>query len=216
MPLPQTSPRACIFDLDGTLVDSLRDIGESLNEGLELLGLAPRPLAECRYLVGDGMPMLCQRAIGPENPHLVPRLLEIVRARYRTRPLRHTRPYPGLPELVTRLRDRQIPLAVLSNKPHDMTTRMIRALWPAAEFSVVFGSIEEHLRKPDPTYARRIADQLGVAPADTWLIGDTPTDAATAARAGMPFIGVTWGFRTRSDLLNAGANHLVDHPDEIR
>ncbi len=207
-------PAACIFDLDGTLVDSLQDIAEAANECLELLGIRPRPLADYRYLVGEGVPTLVQRLIGASHPHYVARCNELLRPAYRVRILRHTRPYPGVPELIERLRSRGVPLAVLSNKPHDLTVRVVRAFWPDA-FDVVQGYTDERYRKPSPHHAREICAALKVDPAATWLIGDTPTDVATAQALGGVAIGVTWGFRTRADLAEAGADRIVDRPEEL-
>ena len=207
--------RACIFDLDGTLVDSLADIAGALNECLELLGIEQRPVSDYRYMVGEGMPMLCQRAIGEAHPQLVARLTELARMRYYVHPLRHTRSYPGIDELIGRLRERSVKLAVLSNKPHEVTTRLVRFLWPDGDFACVQGYVAEHSRKPDPFHALRICESLGVQPAETWIVGDTPTDVQTARRCGAVAVGVTWGFRTRADLESAGADLLFDHPDEI-
>lgn len=212
-PLPP--PRACIFDLDGTLVDSLRDVAESLNDCLELLGLPTHPIDAYRHLVGEGIPRLCQRAIGQTQAHLVERLGEIARAVYRTRALRHTRPYAGVPELAERLRTRGIRLGVLSNKPHDLTLKVVEAFWPNGYFDAVYGYVEEHYRKPSPHYLRRICAELDVPAADTWLVGDTPTDVETARAAGAVSIGVSWGFRTRADLEAAGAERVFDHPADV-
>lgn len=209
------TPRACVFDLDGTLVDSLQDIAESVNHCLELLGLPVRPIAEYRYLVGEGIPTLCQRAIGESRPDLVPRLIELARTHYRTRLLVHTQPYPGVPELVRRLRASGIVLAVLSNKPHELTVRIVETFWPDGQFQAVYGYQEEELRKPSPAYVLRICKEVGVAPGETWLVGDTPTDIETARRSGAVGVGVTWGFRTRAELEAAGAQHIVDRPDEL-
>ncbi|TWT45233.1 Phosphoglycolate phosphatase [Phycisphaerae bacterium RAS1] len=214
MPAPSTPPAACVFDLDGTLVDSLRDIGESVNECLELLGIGPIVLERYRYLVGEGIPLLCRRAIGDAHPHLVERLIELARPRYRTRLLRHTRPYAGVNELIGRLCRADIKLGVLSNKPHDMTGRIVRAFWPT-EFQEVWGYVEEAGRKPDPTRLLSICARFGVSPRETWLIGDTPTDIETARRAGVVGVGVTWGFRTDADLREAGAAWIVDVPAEL-
>jgi phosphoglycolate phosphatase len=215
MPEPLPTPRACIFDLDGTLVDSLRDIAESVNHCLDLLGLPAYPIESYRYMVGEGVPVLCQRALGRSHPHLVNRLAELVRPFYRTRLLRHTRPYPGVSELIARLRTRAVRLGVLSNKPHDLAVRVVRTFWPDDSFSVIYGYLEEEYRKPSPVYVLRICAELGVAPADTWVVGDTPTDIATARAAGAVPIGVTWGFRTHADLVAAGAVHIVARPDEL-
>lgn len=205
-----------IFDLDGTLVSSLRDIGESVNECLELLGLPTHPVERYRYMVGEGVPMLCRRAIGQSHPHYLARLIELTRARYRTRPLQHTLPYPEIPGLVEKLAAARTPLAVLSNKPHDMTTTIVRAFWPGQTFFRVQGYDREARRKPDPAHALAICAAAGVAPAEAWLVGDTPTDIETARNAGMRCAAVTWGFRAREDLVAAGAGVIVDSTDELR
>jgi phosphoglycolate phosphatase len=207
--------RLCIFDLDGTLVDSLRDIAESVNESLELLGLPTHPIDRYRYMVGEGVPVLCRRAIGASHPHLVARLMELTRARYRVRPLRHTRPYAGIAGLVSDLRAAGLSLAALSNKPHDMTVRVIREFWPGREFSQVQGYDGETRRKPDPSHVLSICRGLGFTTGETCLIGDTPTDVETARNSGARIIAVTWGFRTRDDLAAAGAETIVDSPVEV-
>lgn len=212
-PLP--APRLCVFDLDGTLVNSLRDIAESLNRCLDILGLPTHPIERYRYMVGEGVPMLCQRAVGATHPHLVQRLAELARPEYRSHLLNYTRPYPGVPELIARLRHAGVRLGVLSNKPHELTLRVINAFWPDGSFDAVYGYIEEQHRKPSPFYLRRMCTDLSVAPADTWLVGDTPTDIETARAAGAIPIGVTWGFRLRTDLERAGPLRIVDHPDEL-
>lgn len=204
----------CIFDLDGTLVDSLRDIAEALNECLELLALPPHPVDHYRYMVGEGVPELCRRAVGQSHPQLVGRLIELARPRYRVRPLRYTVPYPGVDTLARSLRQSGAILAVLSNKPHDMTCRIVRAFWPESMFSHVQGYTEEAYRKPDPYFVHQIRAQFNVPPDRIFLIGDTPTDVQTASRAGAQCIAVTWGFRTRADLAQAGARYIVDTPDQ--
>lgn len=208
------SPRLCVFDLDGTLVNSLRDIAEALNACLGLLGLPPRPVDDYRYMVGEGVPVLCRRAIGDTHPHLVGRLIELVRPRYRVSAVQHTRPYPGVPQMVERLQAAGMRLAVLSNKPHEMTRDVVWAFWADDVFERVQGYIEEEFRKPSPHYLLDICRTTGVPPADTCLIGDTPTDVATAAAAGTQSLAVTWGFRSRADLLAAGARRLIDAPEQ--
>ncbi len=215
MAIPLPRPRLCVFDLDGTLVDSLRDIGESLNHCLTLLGLPTHPIERYRYMVGEGVPRLCQRAASEAHPHLVERLAELVRPHYRTRVLHHTRPYPGVLELVECLRADGIPLAVLSNKPHELTTRIVEHFWPEGQFTRIHGYIDEHLRKPSPHYLLRLCEAFGTAPQETWLVGDTPTDVQTAHAAGAYSVSVTWGFRTRKDLMDAGASVIIDTPDQL-
>ncbi len=214
--MPATPPPdLCVFDLDGTLVDSLDDIAEALNECLELLGVPGHPVPHYRYMVGEGVPRLCQRAIGDEHPHLVARLIELARPRYRARVVRHTRPYPGIPDAVRDFAAAGIPLAVLSNKPHELTRLVVNRFWDEGTFVRVQGYVEERGRKPDPGLLLRICREAGVAPARTWMIGDTPTDIETARRAGCTGVGVAWGFRPVADLRAAGADLVVETPGDL-
>ncbi len=216
MPKSELPPlRACIFDLDGTLLDSLRDIGESLNECLELLGLATFPIERYRYMVGEGIIKLCERALAGRHAELLPRLIELSRARYRTRPDRHTRPYEGVSQLVAMLRRGGWPLAVLSNKPHDMTTLLVQRFWPNGEFAHIQGYVAEAERKPDPTLALRLCERLKVPPGEAALIGDTPTDVLTAQRGGLVSLAVSWGYRPADELIAAGATIIFDHPGDL-
>jgi phosphoglycolate phosphatase len=208
-------PGLCIFDLDGTLVDSLHDIADALNYCLVLLGLPRRPVEEFRYMVGEGVPTLCRRALGETHPHLAPRLGELVRPVYRTQMTHRTRPYPGVGALIRQLRDDGIRLSVLSNKPHDMTIRVVATFWSDNTFDAVYGYTEERHRKPSPHYVLRICDELRVGPADTWVIGDTPVDMAAALAAGAVPIAVTWGYRQQADLEAAGAARVVTEPGDL-
>ncbi|MGE3182057.1 MAG: HAD family hydrolase [Phycisphaerae bacterium] len=208
-------PRAILFDLDGTIVDSLLDIANACNHCLELLGLPPRPIDDFRHLVGEGIPKLCQRAIGSTHPHLLGRLEELMRARYRAVPLVHTAPYAGIEAVVESLVARGMPLGVLSNKPHELTVKVTAAFWTAQSFPWVQGYDGEAYRKPDPYHLLRYANEQGIAPAEIWLVGDTPTDIETARRAGANCIAVTWGFRPRGELEESGATWLIDRPHEL-
>lgn len=214
--MPETSSKtqACIFDLDGTLVDSLRDIAEAANECLQLLGLSVYSINGYRYLVGEGIVQLARRAIGESHPELVARLIELMRPRYRLNPLVHTRPYAGLPELVAEVGGAGMKLGVLSNKPHDMTQQITRAFWPTA-FHCIQGFVSDESRKPNPQFLLNICRDFDLPPATVCLVGDTPTDVETARRAGCRCIAVTWGFRTRADLAAAGATEIVDTPAEV-
>lgn len=206
----------CIFDLDGTLVDSLRDIAEAFNSCLELLGLPAREVSGYRYLVGEGIVTLCQRAVGHTHPHLVGRLVELARPRYRLNCLVHTRPYEGVPELVSQLAGEGMRLAVLSNKPHEMTRRIVQRFWPDGVFAAVQGYDQEERRKPSPHHALAICERLRVKPENALLIGDTPTDIQTARNSRAAICGVTWGFRPRHELEAAKPDWLIDHPGELR
>lgn len=215
MPAPPAPPAAIVFDLDGTLIDSLADIGSALNARLELLGLPTHSLDALRYMVGEGLPKLCERAIGETAPQLVARLVDLTRAHYRTRLTQETRPYDGVRELIAQLSRQGTPLAVLSNKPHDLSVRVVETLWPEQPFELVYGHDAVYPRKPDPGRLLNICEQLGQAPDAVWMVGDTPTDIQTALAAGTVPVGVTWGFRRREDLSEAGAEYIVDHPHEL-
>ena len=167
-----------------------------------------------RHLVGEGIPKLAERAIGATHPWLVERLAGLTLARYRAFPCRFTRPYAGIPEIVNALQAR-LPLGVLSNKPHELTVPIVDGFWPRETFRFVQGYDLEERRKPDPYHVLRFCETVGVPPAATWLIGDTPTDVETARRAGATCIAVTWGFRPRSELTAAGAQWLINQPDEL-
>lgn len=209
--------RAVIFDLDGTLLDSLGDIAESVNFVLSERGLPTYPVAAYRGFVGDGMTMLLKRVL-PESLRdeetvaaCVARLKEV----YGSRSDRLTRPYDGIAGLLDALARRSIPMAVLSNKPHELTVGLVDRLLDAWSFHPVFGERPPVPRKPDPSSALEIADLLGLAPADILYVGDTPTDLATARAAGMPALGAAWGFRSEAELREAGATRIAHHPSDV-
>ncbi len=207
--------RAVIFDLDGTLVDSLGDIASAMNEVLERHGFPSHPLPAYRRFVGDGMERLVRRALPPVDEETVARVLEDMRGTYARHALRTTRPYPGVPDLLDRLAARGVPFAVLTNKPHDAAVAMVRALLGRWRFAAVRGAVPGRPRKPDPAGALEIARRLGVAPEGCLFVGDTPTDMATAGAAGMVPVGVLWGFRTEPELRGAGARFLLEQPLEL-
>jgi phosphoglycolate phosphatase len=210
--------RAVIFDLDGTLLDTIEDLADSMNAALARMGHPARTLAECKLLVGDGLETYVRRALPPaaaEDPRERTRLQELMSKEYAERNSRKTRPYPGIPELLDALTIRRIPMAVLSNKPHDSTLVVVRHYFPRWRFNPVYGAREEVPVKPDPAGALEIAALLGIAPADIAYVGDTNTDMRTAAAAGMFPVGVLWGFRTAEELRANGARILLEAPLDL-
>jgi phosphoglycolate phosphatase len=209
--------RAVIFDLDGTLLDSLADIAESVNFVMSEKGLPTHPLSAYRSFVGDGMQLLVRRVLPGSHrtdetiAACVARLKEV----YGSRATRLTRPYEGIPSLLDGLETRSIPMAVLSNKPHELTVGLVDELLGSWSFSPVFGERPEVPRKPDPSAALEIARELDLAPGDILYVGDTPTDLATARAAGMPAVGAAWGFRSEEELRAAGATHIARHPYDV-
>ncbi len=209
---------AVIFDLDGTLLDTLADLAESVNEVLAQEGHAIHPHQAYRMYVGDGVEALIRRALPATeqgDPDVVAGLVTRVRAVYDRRWDRVTRPYDGILELLAWLRARGLPSAVLSNKPHPLTKKCVAKLLVPHSFNAVLGSMPGLPLKPDPTGGLRITTQLGVAPACTLYVGDTDTDMRTAQAAGFVGVGAAWGFRGRQELVDSGANVIVDTPHEL-
>jgi|ERR1043166_7536 phosphoglycolate phosphatase len=208
-------PRAYIFDLDGTLVDSLRDIADALNRALADHGLPSAPLDRVRGWVGGGLRTLCQRACEPAAPDIIERVIASAEMHYRERVVVHTRLYPNIMQMLDLLKERGAKLAVLSNKPHALTVEVIHQLGIAPFFAEVRGPVSELERKPAPDGALAILGRLGVPAHDAFMVGDSSIDIETARNAGMISVGVSWGFRPVEEILAAGADFLVSDPLEI-
>lgn len=206
--------RGVIFDLDGTLADSLRDIAAALNHVLGELALPRFADAEIERMVGDGARMLIRRALGP-RAELEERALAAFQARYFEALAVHTRAYDGIDSLLDALEARGVPTGVLSNKPHAATVELVRGLFPRHPFTLVLGTRDERTKKPDPSGALEIASAMGRSAGEIFFVGDTPVDVETAARAGMISVGALWGMRSREELEAAGAQHLIAAPDEL-
>lgn len=209
---------AVIFDLDGTLLDTIEDLTDSMNAALARMGLPGRSIAECRNLVGDGLDTFVRRALPDgvrDDPAAAARLKDLMRGEYRLRGKDKTRPYVGITDLLDELARRGTRMAVLSNKPHDSTGTIVRHFFPSWRFDPVFGARDGVPVKPDPAGALEIARAWGLAPAEIAYVGDTNTDMQTAAAAGMFACGALWGFRTAAELAANGANVLLEKPAEL-
>ncbi len=209
--------RLVLFDLDGTLVDSLRDLAESMNAVLAARGHPAHPLEPYRRFVGDGMTNLVRRALPADasDEETVAQCVIEMREEYGRRLTAETRPYPGISELLAELRDRRLMTAVLSNKPDSATRVLVDRLLPEHHFDLVRGAVAGVPLKPDPTAALALCAELGVAPGDVLYLGDTDTDMATGRAAGMVTVGVGWGFRDADELLDAGALHVITEPLDL-
>ncbi len=208
---------AVIFDLDGTLLDSLVDIAAAMNNALRAMGLPEHPLSAYRYFVGDGVEYLAERALPPERRDEESKKLCIaaMRAFYAEHWADNTVPYPGVRDLLSELARSNAAMAVLSNKPDDFTRRMVAALLPFAPFTIVRGARPHVPKKPHPAAALEIAQAFGVAPGAILYLGDTGTDMRTAAAAGMYGVGALWGFRPAEELVADGARALVAAPGDV-
>ena len=206
---------AVLFDLDGTLADTLDDIAASVNWALERNALDPHPPDAYRELVGEGVGRLVERALPAGRQDLHGAVLADLRAHYTDHMLDKSAPYPGIPELLDELRRRGLPMAVLSNKPEPATRWMVERLFSAWPFAAVQGERPGVPHKPDPGAALAIAAALAVEPARVLYLGDTRTDMETAVAAGMFAVGALWGFRDRAELVAHGAQAVVEHPREV-
>jgi phosphoglycolate phosphatase len=209
--------RAVLFDLDGTLLDTLRDIADAMNAVLARLRLPGHPPVDYRLFVGEGVTRLVERALPEErrDGELIRRAEAMLDEEYAHRWNATTRPYPGIPGLLDELAARGVPLAVLSNKPDDFTLLTVSRLLPAWRFHPVMGARPGVPRKPDPAAALEIAGILGIVPSDILYLGDSGVDMRTARAAGMHPVGALWGFRSAAELNEAGAAALVGSPAEL-
>ncbi|MEI8033114.1 MAG: HAD family hydrolase [Chlorobiaceae bacterium] len=209
--------KALIFDLDGTLLDTLQDIANTLNTVLARHGYPVHTLEGCRLLVGRGMKELVRSAI-PEyarSPQTVELLLGDLLDYYASNWNIHTRPYPGICELLDAIEAKGIKMAILSNKADHFTRLCAGFQLSKWRFDVVMGQHGAIPPKPDPEGALMVARQLGLEPSEILYIGDSGIDMETATRSGMFPLGVLWGFRPKSELLEFGAKKVVDRPEEI-
>lgn len=207
--------RAILFDLDGTLADTLDAIAHAANDALRQLGRPTHPTAAYRTLAGQGLQWLVEHALGDEHVHLASRMAQLHAASYNAHAHETTRPYAGIPEMMDALEQRHMTLAILSNKPHEAVGPCVEHILPDTTFAVAEGVKPGGPLKPDPTGALRIAANLAISP-DRWLyVGDTRVDMHTGRAAGMFTVGVTWGFRDEAELLDSGAQAIIHQPAEL-
>ena len=209
--------KAVLFDLDGTLLDTLADLADSMNRALSRLGCPPHETDAYRYFVGDGIAEMARRALpeGSRDEQSVEKCIAAAAEEYARRWAERTRPYEGVAELLDELAARGVKMAVLSNKPDHFTKLIVSELLPHWKFQAVRGALPDVPRKPDPGAAIDLAAAMGVPPAEVLYLGDTNTDMQTAVAAGMYAVGAAWGFRSPEELTAAGAAVVISHPAEL-
>ena len=211
------SYKAVLFDLDGTLLDTLEDLANAGNQVLSAMSLPTHPVDAYRYFVGAGIALLVERIL-PEShrrPEIIASTVAAFEREYGGNWHDKTAPYEGVAEMLDQLVANGFKLAILSNKPDDFTQLCVEKLLSRWSFHPLFGQRPGVAKKPDPAAALEVAELLGLSPKDVLYVGDTSIDMHTARRAGMDPVGVLWGFRGADELREAGAAWLISHPREI-
>lgn len=210
------SYKAIIFDLDGTLLNTLEDLAGSFNYALKSAGFAEHPVHAYRHFVGNGADIAIKRALPDEarDAATVQEVLVTFKKHYAHNYNAETQPYSGIPELLRRLKEQDAKLAVLSNKPHSFTLDCVAEYFPDT-FHLVRGVDARFPKKPDPASTLFIIDALQINADETLYVGDTATDMETAQRAGLRALGAAWGFRDEEELKCAGANVVIHDPLEV-
>lgn len=210
--------KACIFDLDGTLTNTLESMIYSVNLTLEEMGLSKITKDQCRLFVGNGARVLMEKSLkaaGDTDASRIEEGMEIYGRIFDQNCTYHVTPYEGIPEMLKALKDKGIHLAVLSNKPDRQTVKVVKAIFGEELFDYAQGQKEGIRRKPEPDGVWYLMEQMQVSKEECLYIGDSEVDAATGRNAGLKTIGVLWGFRDRKTLETAGADDLIDRPDEL-
>ena len=208
----------CIFDLYGTLTNTLESMTYSVNLTLEEMGLSKITKDQCRLFVGNGARVLIEKSLkaaGDTDASRIEEGMEIYGRIFDRNCTYHVTPYEGIPEMLKALKDKGIQLAVLSNKPDRQTVKVVKAIFGEELFDYAQGQKEGIRRKPEPDGVWYLMEQMHVSKEECLYIGDSEVDAATGRNAGLKTIGVLWGFRDRKTLETAGVDDLIDRPDEL-
>lgn len=210
--------KACIFDLDGTLTDTLESLTYSVNETLRRLGMASITEEQCRRFVGDGARALIERALiasGDEELQNIEEGMKIYGEVFAVNCIRAVAPYEGIVPMLEKMKERGMKLAVLSNKPDAQTKMVVSQFFGTEIFDWVQGQRDDVPKKPDPAAVFEIMDRLGVTQDETIYVGDSDVDMKTGKSAGVFTVGVTWGFRSREVLVEAGADLIADEAETL-
>jgi phosphoglycolate phosphatase len=207
--------RGIIWDLDGTLADTLRDIADAANIALAHEGRAAHPVETYRALVGRGSRLLIEQIAPAAEPASIDRMHAAFMDHYGRHALDHAALYDGIADTLRHFAGAGVPMAVLSNKPHEFTLTIVEALAGDIPFLAVVGQRHGHARKPDPAEAISLCDHFRLRPANVAMVGDSEIDMETACRAGTGAVGVSWGFRDEQTLRKAGAELIITRPAEL-
>lgn len=204
-----------IFDLDGTLLNTIADLGNACNYALRMLGFSEHALSTYNYMVGNGVRKLVERAEPDADPETIEKLLTVFREYYDQHCTDDTRPYDGIPELLRDLTDRGVGIGVCSNKYEAAVQKIVTHYFPDIPFVALLGQVDDRPTKPDPSIVFALLNLFPCPKKDILYVGDSAVDMETARRACVESVGVTWGFRPVSELRKAYADHIVNKPSEI-
>jgi len=206
-----------IFDLDGTLTDTLKDVAVCMNDILKQHGLPEFPEDSYKQFIGGGLYTLIEAVVPKEqqNEKYNKILAEEFFAKYSANATVYTKLYPGVSEVLTTLEELSVPKGILSNKLHSIVLEIYNKLLTSWTFQSVWGVKDAYPKKPDPTCALEIAQELGVGAANVYFVGDSGSDMETAVRAGMIPVGVLWGFRNKEELVQCGAQFIIRRPADL-
>lgn len=207
--------KLCAFDMDGTFVDSLGDIAAAMNRALSSMGFAEYPTDAYRMMVGNGMNILCKRALPNESDDAVRELIKRYNEDYLKNCCVKTAPYDGMIELAQKLKDSGSFCAILSNKPHSQACEIAEKILPGGLFDIILGKTERFPIKPAPDSLLYLMKKFGVSKEETAYIGDSDVDIKLGKAADVFTVGVSWGFRGEAELLNAGAQAVAHTPEEL-
>ncbi len=210
--------KLCIFDLDGTLTDTIESLTYSVDKTLKEMGLSEITREQCQSFVGNGARYLMDksiRAAGDEDGERLDEAMEVYGRIFDENCTYHVTPYDGIVDILSELHKREIRLAVLSNKPHRQTVKVAETIFGKDTFDVVQGQQEGIKRKPAPDGIYAVLDQLSVSKEECLYVGDSEVDIATGKNAGVKTVSVAWGFRTEEELKESGASLLIHEPGEL-
>ena len=216
--MQKLQPELIIFDLDGTLVDTIVDIASSVNYVLSQFGLPNHEISDYKQMVGNGFRVLVQRVLSPEKSNddiFFDKILRLSMRRYEEHALDRTRPFPGTVETLESLYRNEIKLAVLSNKPDHLSKKIIESLFASVKFVAVWGDNKVRARKPDPSATLELCRNARVDPQKSLFVGDSAVDIQTAKAARIAAVGAVYGYRSREELELAGADYLITSPPEL-